>query len=270
MIARITKISLRTVKYNINKTKKQGSVEDRLLSGRPSKINSDDDKALGQWIRRNNETTTKEIAEKLLQQRGQHVSQWTVQRQLRRMGYRSILPQGAPMLTQKHKDARIQWALKHQNDDWTRTVFTDETCYQLFRNTVRLWSKNPKGEFKRIRKNRQKMMGSGSISIKGLVGYHSSQQIMNGSYYVQTLNDHLIQNARNQFGRQWRLQQDNDPKHRSREVQQSSDENVPEVIDRPSNSPDINPIGNLWSIIKRRVEKRKPSNLDELNGFLHE
>ena len=93
---------------------------------------------------------------------------------------------------------------------------------------------------------------------------------MNGSYYVQILNDHLIQNATNQFGQRWRLQQDNDPKHRSREAQQFLHENVPEVIDWLSNSPDINPIENLWSIIKRRVEKRKPSNLDELNGFLHE
>ncbi|CAF4496751.1 unnamed protein product [Rotaria sp. Silwood2] len=158
IIARITKIPLRTVKYNIDKIKKQGSVEDRPRSGRPLKINSDDNKALGQWIRRNNETTTKELAEKLLQQRGRHVSRWTVQRQLRRLGYRSTLPQGTPMLTQKHKDARVQWALKHQDDDWTRTVFTDETCYQLFRNTIRRWSKNPKGELKRIPKNRQKIM----------------------------------------------------------------------------------------------------------------
>ena len=175
--------------------------------------------------------TTKELAEKLLQQRNRHVSRSTVQRQLKRMGYRSTLPQGTPMLTQKHKDARVQWALKHQDDDWTRTVSTDETCYQLFRNTIRRWSKNPKGELKRIPKNRQKMMVWGVISIKGLVGYHSFQQIMNGSYYVQILNDHLIQNATNQFGQRWRLQQDNDPKHRSREAQQFLHENVPEVID---------------------------------------
>ena len=26
----------------------------------------------------------------------------------------------------------------------------------------------------------------------------------------------------------------------------------------------------MWSILKRRVEKRKPSNIDELDQFLHE
>ncbi|CAM2715560.1 unnamed protein product [Rotaria socialis] len=48
-IARITKIPIRTVKYNIVKIKNQGTIEDR-----PRKITANDDKALGQWIRRNN------------------------------------------------------------------------------------------------------------------------------------------------------------------------------------------------------------------------
>ncbi len=38
----------------------------------------------------------------------------------------------------------------------------------------------------------------------------------------------------------------------------------------PSNSPDINPIENLWSIIKRRIEKRKPRNIKELETFIIE
>ncbi|CAM4942568.1 unnamed protein product [Rotaria socialis] len=48
-IARITKIAIRTVKYNIIKIKNQSTIEDR-----PRKITANDDKALGQWIRRNN------------------------------------------------------------------------------------------------------------------------------------------------------------------------------------------------------------------------
>ncbi|CAF4676483.1 unnamed protein product, partial [Rotaria socialis] len=48
-IARITKIPIRTVKYNIVKIKNQRTIEDR-----PRKITANDDKALGQWIRRDN------------------------------------------------------------------------------------------------------------------------------------------------------------------------------------------------------------------------
>jgi len=63
---------------------------------------------------------------------------------------------------------------------------------------------------------------------------------------------------------------DNDPKHRSRVAQDFLSRETPEVIDWPSNSPDVNPVENLWAIIKRRIEKRKPENLEQLNTFLHE
>ena len=113
-------------------------------------------------------------------------------------------------------------------------------------------------------------MVCGGISIRGFIGCHSFKTIMDGSYYVQILQDHLIPNARRQFGRRWRLQQDNDPKHESRLVQQFLSNEIPEVIVWPSNSLDGNPVENLWSIIRRRVEKRKPTNLEEFNKFLHE
>ena len=117
------------------------------------------------------------------------------------MGYKSTLPYGTPMLTQEQKHARVQWAIQNKDDDWSRTIFTDETCYQLFRNTIHRWSRNRSTEVKRIPKNKQKIMTWGGISIKGLIGYHPFKTIMDGSYYVQILQDHLIPNARRQFGR---------------------------------------------------------------------
>ena len=108
------------------------------------------------------------------------------------------------------------------------------------------------------------MMVWGGISIKGLIGYHSFKIILDDSYYVQ---DHPIPNARRQFGRQRQLQQNNDPKHKSPLAQQFLSSEVAEVIDWSSNSPDTNPIVNFWSIIKRRVEKRKATNVEGLNKF---
>ncbi|CAF1506275.1 unnamed protein product [Adineta ricciae] len=93
---------------------------------------------------------------------------------------------------------------------------------------------------------------------------------MDGPYYVQILQDHLIRNARKQFGGRWGLQQDNDSKHRSRVAQQFMSKEVPEMLNWSSNSPDANPVENLWPIIKRRVEKRKATNLRELDLFLHQ
>ena len=106
--------------------------------------------ALGQWIRRNNEATSKELAKKLLHDRGLNEFQWTVQRQLKRMGYKSTWPYGTPMQTQEQKHVRVQWAIQHYDDHWSQARFTDENWYQLFCNTIRRWSRNLSTEVKRI------------------------------------------------------------------------------------------------------------------------
>ena len=269
-ITRQTKIPIRTVRYNLAKIKKEGGVEHRCGNGRPRKITAEDSRAIGQSIRRNNEITASEIVEKLQSNRNLIVSRWTVQRQLHRLGYENFLPRGTPMLTNEQKERRVQWAMAHKDDDWSRTVFSDETSHQLFRNTIRRWSKYAQEEKKRIPKNKQKIMIWDAFSIKGQLSCYSFRTAMDGAFYVEILRKHLLADARKQFGSRWQYQQDNDPKHTSKVAKQFLETEVPETIDWPSNSPDINPIENIWSILKRRVEKRKPSNIHELDQFLHE
>ena len=110
----------------------------------------------------------------------------------------------------------------------------------------------------------------GVLSIKGQISCHSFRRIMDGPYYVQILEDSLLDRTRAQFGHRWRFQMDNDPKHTSNVAQQFLDQEVLETIDWPSNSPDINPTENLWSVLERNVDKQKPANIDELEEFLNQ
>jgi transposase len=265
-----TKIPLSKISYQLKKLRTQGSSEYQPGNGRKRVIGPKYSRAVGQFIRRINEATLTELAEKLRDQCSLTVSISTISRHLHRHGYQNCLPLNTPMLTDEQKKRRVQWAEEHLKDNWKFKIFTDECSFQLFRNTIRRCSKYPKKEKKRVPKNRQKVHVWGAISYKGLVGLHSFQNIMNSDYYIEILENNFIDNATRQFNNKWQLQQDNDPKHQSSTTKKWLDENVPQVLDWPSNSPDLNPIENLWNIVKHRTEKRKTENINELKHFLHE
>ena len=69
---------------------------------------------------------------------------------------------------------------------------------------------------------------------------------------------------------EWWLLWDNDKKHKSKLIQDWLFLNGVQCIDFPPYSPDLNPIENLWSIFKRRVEKRNATNIEQLKAHLME
>lgn len=62
----------------------------------------------------------------------------------------------------------------------------------------------------------------------------------------------------------WTFQQDNDPKHSSRLVAAWFQEQRVTTLQWPSQSPDLNPIENLWSELKRQLSKRISTNKEHL------
>ena len=185
-------------------------------------------------------------------------------------GYKSSVPLATPMLTERHIEMRKAWAQAHTNDNWNRTIFTDETAFDLFRNKVRRWHKTGDRPIRKLPKSRQKVMAWGGISRMGKTPLFCFTNIMDGPFYVKILQTQLLPAAQRMYPRSWRLQQDNDPKHTSRVAKEFLAENSIHVIDWPSNSPDLNPIENMWQIMKNNVEKRMPQNTDELMRFMIE
>ena len=130
-IRKRTDISFSTIYDNIRRLKETGTTKRAHTDRQSRKITTKASRFLKHHIRQDPTISTRTLSIKLCKI-GVEVSHTTVGRHLAKLGYEKSLPTTTPMLTPVHKQKRIEWAKKHLDDDWEKTLFTDETAFQLF------------------------------------------------------------------------------------------------------------------------------------------
>ncbi len=64
------------------------------------------------------------------------------------------------------------------------------------------------------------------------------------------------------------FQQDLAPAHTSKGTKSWFNDHGVTVLDWPANWPDLNPIENLWAIVKRKMRDTRPNNADDLKSAI--
>ena len=109
------------------------------------------------------------------------------------------------------------------------------------------------------------------ISLKGRTGLCVFEGVMDAEMYVSILRQTLLPFIREVYPEGHRFMQDNDPKHTSRLAAQFFEDNNVNWWKTPAESPDLNPIENLWHELKEYIRREvKPRTKDQLIQGIHQ
>ena len=90
-------------------------------------------------------------------------------------------------------------------------------------------------------------------------------QFVRAPKYTETLQQHLIPTAGMKFpDGHYIFQQDNASCHKAKLTKEFLQNNGIQVMEWPPYSPDLNPIENLWAILKQKLSQEGYSNRNEL------
>ena len=157
----------------------------------------------------------------------------------------------------------------------TPIIFSDESKFQLNANHQWVWTR--RGEYnEHCFVDRTKFPSS--IMVFGAIGigYKSNLIIVDGtidaSVYQSILKEANIKNDVDKLhGRgNYLYQQDGAPAHTSKSSIRYISTQFNLLRHWPPQSPDLNPIENLWGVLKRRVASGKPQTREDLRKLVEE
>jgi len=270
-IANICGVSVKTISRYFKMVEQGDDLEPHYAKHTKYKFTPQIRRSMAQILAQNPRKSAIWLAGQLDQRWGEKFSPSGVRKVLTEMGYHHSVPKRTN-LTAENKMVRLLWANGHINTDWRRVWSFDESYFNLDPSSGKVWVKN--NVYHRVARrkltNRQEKI---SVCIVVAISHNAKSDIcyLESNWrpedLINVLRDSLLPSIRwdASVRRCKSFLLDNDGRHHNRQLKEFLDQNGL-IRDGylPSNSPDLNPIENVFGIMKSFVQKLSPSNEQEL------
>lgn len=279
--AQILEMKPNTVGDIVRRFKNEGRIASIKQTGQPKKLTKCEEAEIIKKVKVNPRLSAPELTAELFADHGKTVSAQKIRRIIKKEGYNGRVARKKPLLSERNRKLRKSFAQEYSKEEetfWDDVIFLDESKFNLFGSDGKtmVWRK-PNTELQKehlrptVKHGGGSVMIWGCISTKGVGNLVFINGIMNQEQYLKILKENLKQSAEKMgILDTFKLYQDNDPKHKAHKVRSWLLYNCPKVLETPPQSPDLNPIENLWSELDRRVHKTPISSISDLKKRLQE
>ncbi|GFV69171.1 transposable element Tcb2 transposase [Trichonephila clavipes] len=210
-------------------------------------------------------TLAQNIVNELLSSCNVSVSAQTVRNVLHSAGLKARTPRKKPYISEVKR--RLEFAMKYKNkpmDFWKKAIFSDESKFEIFTppSIRKIWRKNetalePKNVLPTLK------YGGGNVMVWGCLAHNVTGNLafidnkMKAFAYIDVLRHNLLDSAKKlSMENTFIFQHDNDPKPTARVTKTWLLYHAPRRLEIPLQSPDLNPIENLWMHLDTEVRKK--------------
>jgi len=273
-ISCLTGVPQSTVVYTIKKALKHGSFDHLKGNGRPSKLNKVISDVILKEVNKNSRKSTRKLAKFIESETNVSLTHVSIKNYLNDSGIYAFSTLKKPMLKPNHILRRFEAAekwLMMPEEEVKQIIWSDESKFNLHYadGNQKVWRRKGDG-LKMENICPTVKFGGGSVMVWACFSYNGTgtlyfiDTIMDAVGYCELLSTNLMASVTKMNLNDFIFMQDNDPKHKSKLAMKWFERNNVKLLDWPAQSPDMNPIENLWRNIKVKVAENSPRTLGEL------
>jgi transposase len=237
-------------------------------SGRPPILTERDGRHLMQILNKNRKTNLNELYENFVSSTSVNVSKFTLRRYLHKLKVYGRIGAKKPFVNAANRMKRLSWAKKRKNwiDEWEKIIWSDESRFVVFGGDGKryVWRTiyekyNPNCLIPTFKSGQESVMIWGCFTKNELGPLVRLEGRVTANIYIEMLENYLIPFINDLENKDdYTFQEDNAPIHTAKIAKKWKSDNNIKSLPWPAQSPDLNPIENLWDELERQVRNHKP------------